>query len=237
MNSIIKKPNAVLNWSGGKDCSFALYKVLQSNEFEVIALLTTVSGKYQRISMHGVREQLLDRQAMSLGISLHKVIMPDEPSMEVYDRLMQETMVKLAEQDISTSIFGDIFLEDLRQYREDRLTKVGFNAVFPIWKIPTGELAEMFIDAGFKAVIVCVDERYLDKTFAGREFDRSLLRDLPSNVDPCGENGEFHTFVYDGPIFKQPVTHKKGEIVFRTYKSPGDANSDIGFWYCDLVEG
>ncbi len=237
MNPIIKKPKAVLNWSGGKDCSFTLHKVLQSNEFEVLTLLATVSGKHQRISMHGVREKLLDRQAMSLGISLHKVIMPDEPSMEVYNNLMQATMTELAEQDISTSIFGDIFLEDLRQYREEQLKKVGFSAVFPIWKIPTSELAETFIDAGFKAVIVCVDERYLDKTFAGREFDRALLGDLPLNVDPCGENGEFHTFVYDGPIFKQSVTHKKGEIVYRTYKSPGDANSDIGFWYCDLVEG
>ncbi|HKI44179.1 MAG TPA: hypothetical protein VKA08_02485 [Balneolales bacterium] len=237
MNSIINKPKAVLNWSGGKDCSFTLYKVLQSNEFEVSTLLTTVSGKYHRISMHGVREELLNRQAMSLEISLHKVIMPEEPSMEEYNNLMQETMTELAEQDISTSIFGDIFLEDLRQYREEQLKKVGFNAIFPIWKIPTTELAETFIDSGFKAVIVCVDERYLDKTFAGREFNRALLQDLPPNVDPCGENGEFHTFVYDGPIFRQPVKHKKGEVVYRTYRSPGEPDDSIGFWYCDLVEG
>ena len=237
MNSIIERPKAVLNWSGGKDCSFTLHRILQSNEFEVSTLLTTVSGKYQRISMHGVRERLLDRQAESLGIPLHKVFMPDEPSMEVYDSLMQKTMAELTKQDISTSIFGDIFLEDLRRYREEQLKKAGFNAVFPIWKIPTTQLAETFIDAGYKAVIVCVDGRYLDKTFTGREFDRALLRDLPSNVDPCGENGEFHTFVYNGPIFKRPVTHKKGEVVYRTYKSPMDADGDIAFWYCDLLEG
>lgn len=236
MNSIIERPKAVLNWSGGKDCSFSLHKILQSNEFKVSTLLTTVSGKYQRISMHGVRERLLDRQAESIGLPLHKVFMPDEPSMEVYNSLMQETMTELAKQDVSISIFGDIFLEDLRQYRENQLKKVGFDAVFPIWKIPTAKLAETFIDAGFKAVLVCVDERYLDKTFTGLEFDRALLRNLPSNVDPCGENGEFHTFVYNGPIFRQPVTHKKGKIVHRTYKSPEDANDDIGFWYCDLLE-
>lgn len=237
MNPITKKSKAVLNWSGGKDCSFTLYKILQSNEFEVSTLLTTVSGQYQRISMHGVRVGLLERQAESLGIPLNKVIMPDEPSMEVYNSLMRGTMVELAEQDIKTSIFGDIFLEDLRRYREEQLRKIGFNALFPIWKIPTKELAEMFIDTRFKAVIVCVDERYLDKTFAGREFDRALLQDFPPDVDFCGENGEFHTFVYDGPIFKQPVTFKKGVIVHRTYKSPEDADSDIGFWYCDLLEG
>lgn len=237
MNTVTGKPKAVLNWSGGKDCSFALYKVLQSNEYKVINLLTTVSDRYKRISMHGVRERLLDQQAANLGIPLCKVIMPDEPSMEVYNSLMQKTMTELAGQDISISIFGDIFLEDLRRYREEQLERAGFKSAFPIWKIPTKELAETFIDAGFKAVIVCVDERYLDKSFAGREFDRRLLHDLPQNVDPCGENGEFHTFVYEGPIFKQPVKHTKGEVVHRTYKSPGDANSDIGFWYCDLVEG
>lgn len=233
----MNKPKAVVNWSGGKDCSFALYKILQSNEYEIKTLLTTVSGKYKRISMHGVREALLDRQAEALEIPLHKLVMPDEPSMDVYNNLMQKTMTAFSDDGIAVSVFGDIFLEDLRQYREEQLERVGFKAAFPIWKIPTTELAEAFIDAGFKAVIVCADERYLDKSFAGREFDHSLLRDLPENVDPCGENGEFHTFVYDGPIFNQSIEFQRGEVVHRTYKSPDDVDDRIGFWYCDLVEG
>ncbi len=232
----MNKSKAIFNWSGGKDSSLAMHRLQQTDEYKITHLLTTVNGKYKRISMHGVREELLDQQAKRLGIPLHKVIMPDEPSMETYNDLMKETMMRFREQENDTSVFGDIFLEDLRKYREEQLKTVGFKAVFPIWKIPTDQLAKEFVDRGFKAIAVCIDERYLDISFAGREMDRNFFRDLPEDVDPCGENGEFHSFVYDGPIFNDPISVKRGEIVYRTYKLPGNPEDRAGFWYCDLVE-
>jgi len=133
------------------------------------------------------------------------------------------------------SVFGDIFLEDLRQYREEQLKSADFKAAFPIWKIPTNQLVEEFLDDGFKGIVVCVDERHLDKSFVGREMDQSFFRDLPREVDPCGENGEFHSFVYDGPIFSDSIGVERGEIVYRTYNTPGNPGNKTGFWYCDLI--
>ena len=178
--------------------------------------------------------------------------MPDMPTMGTYNTIMSEVLTKFKKQGVHFSIFGDIFLEDLRKYREGRLAKVDFKGIFPLWLIPTKQLAKEFIDLEFKAVVVCVDEKHLDKSFVGREFDKAFLNDLPENVDPCGENGEFHSFVYDGPIFKKPVDFEMGEIVYRKYSPPkrneednkesyhcGSNNSihiTTGFWYCDLLQ-
>lgn len=248
----MKKPKAVFNWSGGKDSSICLYKTLRSGDYEVSYLFTTVNEKHNRISQHGVRYELLEKQAENIGIPLWVLRLPDTPTMESYNRKMAEALGELKNEGISVSIFGDIFLEDLRQYREDRLSELGYEGIFPLWKLETVQLANEFIEMGFKAVVVCVDERYLDKSFVGREYDDSFLNDLPEGVDHCGENGEFHTFVYDGPIFGKPVPFSKGEVVYRKYSPPKrndkDNESDYtcgndrshyittGFWYCDLLQ-
>lgn len=240
---------AVFNWSGGKDSSLCLYKVLQAGEFNVSHLLTSVNNHYQRISMHGVRVELLEQQAASLNIPLTKILLPEMPDMVEYDRAMSDTLNILKQQGVRASIFGDIFLEDLRKYREEKLSLLDLKGVFPLWKISTRALAREFIDVGFKAVTVCVNEKYLDQSFVGRVIDDEFLKDLPQNVDPCGEFGEFHSFVYDGPIFPKPISCTKGEIVYRRYKPTrqdgssqcyhnNDGNSDpyaYGFWYCDLI--
>lgn len=238
---------ALFNWSSGKDSALALYKIQQNPEFEINCLLTSVNQQYQRISMHGVRVELLEQQAESIGIPLEIMQIPEMPTMEVYEDVMEKTLEKLKEKGITHSVFGDIFLEDLRQYREDKLATIGFEGVFPIWKIPTQDLIQEFISLGFKTIVVCVNERYLDKSFVGRIIDQQFIDDLPENVDVCGENGEFHTFSFDGPIFKKPIDFEIGEIVYRKYEKPKQDSSntacdtndstayDFGFWYCDLV--
>ncbi|MFL9831823.1 diphthine--ammonia ligase [Flavobacterium sp. ST-87] len=238
---------AIFNWSSGKDSALALYKILQNPEFEINFLLTSVNQQFQRISMHGVRVELLEQQAKSIGIPLKIMQIPEMPTMEVYEKVMQETLEKLKNKGITYSIFGDIFLEDLRKYREEKLATMGFEGVFPIWKIPTKELIHEFISLGFKTIVVCVNERYLDKSFVGRIIDQQFLDDLPENVDACGENGEFHTFTFDGPIFNKPIDYEIGEIVYRKYEKPKQESSnnacdtsdtsayDYGFWYCDLI--
>jgi uncharacterized protein (TIGR00290 family) len=230
------RKQAVFNWSGGKDSSLSLYYIWQQKEYDIQWLLTSVNQDYNRVSMHGVRFDLLKRQAESIDLPLYPLMFPAEMSMEMYNKTLAETCQSFVRQEIRYSIFGDIFLEDLRQYREEQLKKVNMQAVFPIWKRPTLELAQEFIRLGFKAVVVCVDNKSLSQPFAGREFDQSFLKNLPPDVDPCGENGEFHTFVYDGPIFKEPISVERGEIVYREYKhDKHDQNATSGFWYCDLV--
>ncbi len=240
----MKKTKAVLNWSGGKDSAFTLYKALQAGCYEINYLLTTVSSEFRRIIQHGVKEKLLDTQAESIGIPLKKLYMPINPDMETYNQMMKDVMADFKKQDIQASIFGDIFLEDLRKYREEKLSEVNMEAAFPIWNYSTSVLIKEFIEFGFKAVVVCVNENHLDKSFTGREIDNSFINDLPSNVDPCGENGEFHSFVFDGPVFKNPVNFSKGEIIKKIYK-PSEADSankngytkipESVFWYCDLL--
>ena len=215
----------LFTWSGGKDSVLALYELEIKHDYEVVALLTTLTEDYDRISMHGVRSLLLERQANSLGLPIEKVYISKNSSNQEYEANMREVLQKYLTFGISSVVFGDIFLEDLRKYREDNLSKIGMKAVFPIWKRDTAELAHEFIDLGFKAVVTCVDSKVLDKIFIGRLFDEQFLSELPANVDPCGENGEFHSFVYDGPIFKERVSYERGEINLR----------DNRFWYCDLI--
>ncbi|KAA0129108.1 diphthine--ammonia ligase [Chryseobacterium sp. SN22] len=231
-------PKAIFNWSSGKDSALALYRILQENRVEITSLLTSVNKEFQRISMHGVHVSLLEKQAESLGLPLVKLELPAEPSMEEYQELLFRTMSKFKNQGITHSVFGDIFLEDLRQYREDQLQSIGMQGVFPLWKINTTDLIHEFLDLGFKTIVTCVNESYLNKSFAGRIIDKDFLRDLPADIDPCGENGEFHTFTFDGPVFKNPIGFEIGETVKKTYPKPksGDDedNEDYIFWFCDL---
>ncbi|GAB0156875.1 diphthine--ammonia ligase [Chryseobacterium sp. Alg-005] len=233
------KPKAIFNWSSGKDSSLALYKIIQENYLEITSLLTSINKEYQRISMHGVHVSLLEQQAASLGLPLIKMELPKEPSMEEYREIMSNTMSAMQSQGITHSVFGDIFLEDLRAYREGQLKSIGMEAVFPLWKKDTTDLIHEFLDLGFKTIVTCVNETYLDKSFAGRVIDKGFIADLPSTVDPCGENGEFHTFIFDGPIFKNPIQFEVGDIVKKTYLKPKsdshDEDEDYVFWFCDLI--
>jgi len=233
------KPKAIFNWSSGKDSSLALYKILEENKYEVPSLLTSINKEFQRISMHGVRVSLLEKQAESLGLPLIKMELPAEPSMEEYREIMRQTMNEIKSTGVTHSVFGDIFLEDLRKYREDQLKTVGMKGVFPLWRDNTSDLIREFLDSGFQTIVTCVNETYLDKSFAGRVIDQDFIKDLPENVDPCGENGEFHTFTFNGPIFKSPVKFEVGEMVKKTYPKPkSEENGEDGeyvFWFCDLM--
>jgi len=233
-----------LNWSSGKDAAFSLYKIKKGGVFKVEKLITTINSEVDRVSMHGVRKDLLLRQAESIGIPLELIALDGTVSMEEYNSIMAEAVTKLRSEDYSHAIFGDIFLEDLRTYREEQLKKVGISAIFPLWKKNTKHLITEFIELGFKAITVCVNAKVLDKSFCGREIDLDFIKSLPANVDPCGEHGEFHTFVYDGPNFKEPVRFEIGEIIEKKY-SPSKTEDDCfknkteswdtAFWYCDLL--
>jgi len=211
-------------WSGGKDSAMALHTLLQQNQFQVIALLTTVTEGYDRIAMHGVRRELLKRQAESIGLPLHEVFIPPQCVNPIYEARMEEALRLFYNQGVRTVAFGDIFLEDLREYREKNLARIGMGAIFPIWKRDTRELIRFFHAQRFRAVVACVDPKVLDPSFAGRELDESFFHDLPPQADPCGENGEFHTFAFDGPIFQSPILIRTGDIVNRD-----------GFVFCDLL--
>lgn len=244
-----------MNWSGGKDSALALHRVLEAGEMEVTCLLTTVNETYRRISMHGVRTELLEMQADRLGIPLRQVVMPADVDMAGYDAIMTRELERLKGEGVTHGIFGDIFLEDLRKYREEKLASVGMEGCFPLWQRPTGILAREFSELQFRAVVVCVDKTHLDDRFVGRDYSWRYVKDLPLHVDPCGEYGEFHTFVYDGPIFREPVDFDMGEKVERSYRKTQDnrphpheegddrlicppsppSQQHPGFWYCDLL--
>ncbi len=233
----MSRQRAVMNWSGGKDSALALYHSLQSGQWTVQSLLTSMNEQFGRVSMHGVRTELLTAQAHRLGLPLQLLSLPGDVSMDVYNSLMQQTLDALQVQGITHSIFGDIFLEDLRLYRETQLQRVSLTGVFPLWQRNTTDLIHEFVDLGFRAVLVCVNEKHLSAEFVGRELSLDLLKDLPRTVDACGENGEYHTFVYDGPIFSSPIPVSKGNVVRRTYTPSGetDCHWDTGFWYQDLL--
>ncbi len=215
----------LVSWSGGKDSSLALREILSGGRYKVAALLTTVTEGYDRISMHGVRRVLLERQAASLGLPLEKVLISNQSSNEEYESKMAATLKQYKEAGTTAVVFGDIFLEDLKEYREKNLAKLGMKGIFPLWKRDTAELMKAFIEGGFKAKTVCVDTRALGEEFVGREIDAQFLSELPKGVDICGENGEYHSFAYDGPIFRERIAHETGEVVLR----------DNRFYYCDLI--
>ena len=213
-------------WSGGKDSAMALHALLQQRDVHVAGLLTTVTEGFERVSMHGVRRELLYRQARSIGLPLREVHIPPQCVNPIYEARMADAVLHFKQQGVLHVAFGDIFLEDLRVYREQKLLHAGMAALFPVWKIDTRELAERFIKDGFRAITACIDPKKLDKSFAGRELNEAFFQDLPPEVDQCGENGEFHTFVFDGPIFRSPIPVITGEIVERD-----------SFVFCDLLPG
>ncbi|MFW9995464.1 MAG: diphthine--ammonia ligase [Candidatus Odinarchaeota archaeon] len=215
----------LFTWSGGKDSILALYELQKTSSYEIFAFLTTVTADYDRVSMHGVRRALLEQQAAALGFPLEIVLISKHASNEDYESQMREVLTNYLTAGITSVAFGDIFLADVREYRETNLSKLGMKGIFPLWKRDTAELAHTFIKLGFKAITTCVDSRTLDKTFVGRVIDDQFLADLPSTADPCGENGEYHSFVFDGPLFENPVKFEKGQIILREKR----------FYFCDLI--
>jgi uncharacterized protein (TIGR00290 family) len=219
------KEKALVSWSGGKDSALALFET--QNDWEIVALLTTVTDQYDRISMHGVRTSLLEQQVRSLGYALETVNISPVCSNGEYETKLRAVLERYRTAGVTSVICGDIFLEDVRRYREEKLFTVGLQGVFPLWKRPTTELARRFISLGFQSVLCCVDTSVLDERFAGRLYDEDLLRELPPGVDPCGENGEFHSFVFDGPNMAMRVGYRTGERKLR----------DNRFCFCDLLTG
>jgi uncharacterized protein (TIGR00290 family) len=228
MNVKLKVDNVkkvLFSWSGGKDSALALHELQKTKNYKISALLTTVTKDYDRTSIHGVQRILIERQAHSLGLHLEKVFISKNTSDEEYESKMRKVLERYMTVGVSSVVFGDIFLEDIKKYREDNLSKIGMKGIFPVWKRNTTELVHKFIDLCFKAVITCVDSNVLDKIFVGRLFNENFLSELPSTVDPCGENGEFHSFVYDGPIFQEKILYTIGDVILR----------DNRFYYCDLI--
>lgn len=233
---------AFFNWSGGKDSALALYKSINSGNYEILTLLTSINKDNDRISMHGVHTDLLKKQAASIGIPLTIIELPSTVDMEEYETIMISKINEIKNMGIGTSLFGDIFLEDLKEYRIKQSAKVEMQASFPLWNIPTKDVMREFLDLGFKTIVTCVNADYLDESFVGRVIDNSFICDLPKNVDVCGENGEFHTFVFDGPIFSKPIDFNIGKKVYKEYNQPDEdtdqhpdsVKKSYGFWFCDL---
>ena len=219
-------PKALVSWSSGKDCAWALHMLRSEGEVQLAGLLTTVNRTAGRVSMHAVREQLLEMQAAALGLSLIKVLLPSPCSNEQYESAMNEAIERAKADGITVIAFGDLFLEDVRMYREERMAGTGIDPVFPLWKSDTSLLAREMVEAGLRAYITCVDPKQMAPSFAGRTFDTRFLDELPSGVDPCGEHGEFHTFVYDGPMFATPLPIMPGRVEWRD-----------GFVFADLMPG
>ena len=241
------KEKVIFCWSGGKDSALALQEIRRRSDCEVVALLTTCNEHFQRISMHGVRVELLEEQARAIGLPLEKVFVSQRSSNEEYQQKMAACLLVHKERGVTSAVFGDIFLEDLRRWREENLAKVGLRGIFPLWKRDSRELIAEFMALGFGSKICCVNDAYLDQSFVGRNIDREFIESLPVDVDPCGENGEFHSFAFAGPIFKAPLRIKTGEIVYRPVEQthPGTATSPVcplpsarqtkGFWFCDIL--
>ena len=222
----------ILSWSGGKDCSYALHQLKEANIYEVKYLLSTINGNNHRLSMHGVPESLIEKQAESIGIPLIKVYVY-ESNNEEYEKQMLATLLKLKLEDIDTIAFGDILLEDLKQYREVKNLSIGMKSIFPIWKKDTNQLVKDFIGKGFQSIICCVSEQYLTQEFCGKIIDEPFIQSLPATVDACGENGEYHSFCFDGPVFQWPIAFTIGKKIYKPFTNP-TGNNNSGFWYCDL---
>ena len=224
----------VMNWSSGKDAALAYHLLSQDARYRVTNLLTTLSSEHERVFMHGVRERLLEMQAERMALPLLKVKLPASPDDTLYKQAMMDTLQDLKKHGVIVAAYGDIFLEDLKVYREQQLAQVDIKGIFPLWKKDTRELVRMVENAGIEAVIVCVNEKYLGKEYLGRKINAEFLNELPDNVDPCGENGEFHTFVYNAPFFSAAIPIVIGEIVHRTYTSSEESKWDTGFYFLDV---
>ncbi len=214
----------LFSWSGGKDSAMSLYEFQKGSGYEIVSLLTTITEDYDRVSMHGVPRSLIEQQAYSLGLPIEEVFVPKSCSMEEYEAKMSATLTRFKQAGVSSVVSGDIFLEWVKKYREDNLAKLGMRGIFPIWGRDTTELTGSFIALGFQAVVTCIDSRILDKKFLGSPLDKRFWAELPSNVDPAGENGEFHSFVFAGPIFKESIDYTMGEQVLRN-----------SYYFCDLL--
>lgn len=237
----MSKIKAIFCWSGGKDSSYALYKVLQEGIYDIKYLLSTFNGNHNRLSMHGVRTELIEAQAESISIPLLKAYVY-EASNEEYERQMEKILLKVKSEGINTVLYGDIFLEDLREYREGKMASLAMQCVFPIWKTDTRWMLNDFIDKGFKTIVCCVNDGYLAAEWCGRMINESFAEQLPVGVDPCGENGEFHTFCFAGPLFKKPIpvtigekTYRKLELKTNDHPTPVKDVGTKGFWFNDLL--
>jgi uncharacterized protein (TIGR00290 family) len=240
------KEKIVFCWSGGKDSALALHRLLAEGRYEVVSLLTTCNEHFQRVSMHGVRLELVEQQARAIGLPLEKVFVSQRGSNEEYQEKMRERMLACKAQGVTRVAFGDIFLEDLRRWREANLAQLGLSGLFPIWKADSRDLIREFVALGFGSILCCVSDAYLDETALGRKIDADFLQWLPASIDPCGEYGEFHSFAFAGPVFKQPLRIEVGKKVYRPVEEthPGAASSACplpgtrpakGFWFCDLA--
>ena len=214
----------LLSWSSGKDCAWALHLLRRQPDIEIVGLLTTINAEFDRVAMHGTRRAILEAQAAAADLPLRKVPLPWPCSNEIYEQHMAEACQRAIDDNIQAIAFGDLFLRDVRAYREKQLQPTGLEPLFPLWDIPTHELARAMINGGLRAKLVCIDSQQLDAAFAGRDFDTDLLDGLPSTIDPCGERGEFHSCVYDGPMFSGPIALEAGEVVNRD-----------GFIYADFM--
>lgn len=223
------------NWSTGKDSALALYYILKSQEFQVDHLLTSINAHHDRVSMHGLRRQLYQQQMDAIGLTCSTIELPEQPDMAIYEEEMNKALSPLIEAGYRHTAFGDIFLEDLRKYREDKLSPLGIRAHFPLWHKNTHELLDQFFSLGFRAIVICANATLLDESFVGCELTPDWVSRLPEKVDPCGENGEFHTFCFDGPVFQKPVDFIIGERQYREYDTSSSNDGKMGFWFCDLL--
>ena len=231
----------IFAWSGGKDSAYALHQLQKDEKYTVRYLLSTINGNNRRLAMHGIREGLIEAQAAAIGIPLLKVYVYEGNNPE-YERQMRDRLLKVKAEGISAVAFGDIFLEDLRIYRENQMKQIGMDCLFPIWKRNTPELVRNFIAEGFKTLVCCVNDGFLDESYCGRLLDETFIEELPARVDPCGENGEFHSFCFDGPIFRKALLVSVGERIYMPLavnaageSTPAKIAGTKGFWYCDLL--
>ena len=211
----MSKPRALVSWSSGKDSAFVVHELRKQGDIQIVGLLSTVTDMHERVAMHGVRVALLERQAEELGLPLYQVVIPNPCPNQIYERRMAEAIESAQRAQVTHIVFGDLFLEDVRRYRETMFARSGIQPLFPLWQRSTRELADVMIASGLKAVVTCVDPQQLSSSFAGKDYDATFLANLPEGVDPCGERGEFHTFVWDGPMFGNPIQIDIGETVKR----------------------
>ncbi|MCS7204940.1 MAG: diphthine--ammonia ligase [Leptospiraceae bacterium] len=228
----MKRLKAFLNWSSGKDSARALWEIRKQKELHVDYLITTISDKYQRVSLHGIRKELLIQQFQSIGIPYQILEIPDLPTNEEYEKIMEFHLNNLKMQGFDYAIFGDIFLEEVRSYRERQLSRYEIKAIFPLWGRDTKVLIQEFIELGFRAIVVSVNAEILGKELLAQEINSYFLKQLPKNVDPCGEKGEYHTFCFDGPIFQFPIPFEIKEHVLKTYEYQ---NQKASYWFCELL--